>query len=88
MCAPSIAVSDISTVDLAASTPSFLSSRTVLGEPQVGFAAQIRLINARNSGGIPGRPAGSSPMAASIELATRHPRAASRPVGLDVSHNV
>ncbi len=45
-----------STVDLATAIPSFRSSATIRGEPQVGLACHIRLMRFRNSRDIRGRP--------------------------------
>ena len=46
----------VSTVDLATSMPSFCSSPTIRGEPQVGFACHIVWISSRTSLATAGRP--------------------------------
>jgi hypothetical protein len=47
---------DFSTVDFASSMPSFFSSATIRGEPQVELACHIRLMSFRSSGATWGRP--------------------------------
>ena len=45
-----------STVDFATVIPIFSSSPTILGDPQCGFAFDIRRISCRISGDTGGRP--------------------------------
>ena len=46
----------VSTVDFATSIPSFRSSPTIRGEPQVGFACHIAWMSSRTSLATAGRP--------------------------------